>query len=167
LAGRPTSRRRRVATLVLLAVVGGLATVAVAGTVGAAPTSRRVSGTWDLTVADPSPGCTQNCILVTFRGGISGNGEAVAVGPPAPAHPPSNLMAPGDATVHTRRGDLFLSGTSVFNPTGEGEFTFLFRITGGTGAMAGASGWVGSVGVSDVPATQFTNERYEGRLVLP
>jgi hypothetical protein len=118
-------------------------------------------------VLDPSPTCTEDCIGVTFRGGINGSGESVTVSPPVPAHPPTNVIAEGDVTVHTKKGDLFMSGTAVFNPTGEGEFTFLFRITGGTGGLAGASGWVGSVGASDIPGVVLTNERYQGTLTLP
>jgi hypothetical protein len=151
----------------LLVVVAGLATFVAAGSVGAEARSRRLAGTWSLTIVNPAPTCTESCIVVAFRGAINGNGE----GPGAtlsPATPPPYLFGQGngDITIHTFKGDVFLQGSVIFNPTDDGEFAFLFRIVGGTGVYEGATGWIGSVGEAEIPGLRLVNQRYEGRLHL-
>ncbi|MGI9022876.1 MAG: hypothetical protein ACR2HV_06550 [Acidimicrobiales bacterium] len=71
--------------------------------------------------------------------------------------------------MHTPDGDLNMAGTIVFNPdpASAGETTFLFKITGGTGALTGASGYVMAMGTADVPGALVRHAPYTGELILP
>jgi len=165
-----TTARRCIAGFLSLIGAIGMMTVALVGSpADAAAKTRRLAGTFDFkrgasaTCTDPA-----SCVVANFKGVIRGPGEGPSTAV-FPAQPPTNVVAEGTLVVHTSDGDLYLAGTSVFNPdpASDGEFTVLFKIVGGTGALTGASGYIMSATTSDVPGSVITNARYTGKLVLP
>jgi hypothetical protein len=51
------------------------------------------------------------------------------------------VVLTGDNVFHTTDGDFFTKDAIVLNTAGDGEFTEIDTITGGTGEYAGASGY--------------------------
>lgn len=151
-----------------MAAIGLAGITFVGGEVGAAPRSQKIAGTFDLRLAASAACPDPTCARFTFRGVIRGPGE----GPTTaifPAQPPSNLIGQGLATVHTSSGDVHLAGSSIFNPdpASDGEIVFNLKIVGGTGAYAGAGGYILAFGPAEVPGAVASNLIYTGRLTLP
>ena len=92
-------------------------------------------------------GCTSPvglCAAGRFTGAIHGPFEIVVTNA-TPTSDPNVLLLETMSVLHTKKGDLFLSGLTLLN-TATGEFSSVDTITGGTGKYAGATGTLQSTG---------------------
>jgi opacity protein-like surface antigen len=129
------------------------AALAVAGAVPAlaAKPCKPVNGHFEAVIVPPGPDCPGFCTAGRVWGGIQGEYEFVATGF-APAillgGIPSAQFFAGQSVIALKSGDE-LTGTDsgTIDPappigTGAGGFASLISFTGGTGAMAGATGQI-------------------------
>lgn len=154
---------RVLAMLVLatLAVLPAIGSRAVASS-GSMPVNGHIQSQ---VVAGPS--CTSPVGLCTagrFNGGIQGDFEftATSLTPTATA---GVFFYTGTIVVHTRRGDLLCASAGVFNTSGDGELVDHCTITGGTGNLTGASGYLLTIGTF-TPAAGGDSD-YRGTLSTP
>jgi hypothetical protein len=166
LAGPARLRRAFVAVVVVVAV-GGAGVASQVATAQPGPVT--VKGTFDSqTVTGPS--CTAptgQCFKGAFHGSIKGH-TAGALLSTAPTQQPDVVLIDASFTIHTRSGDLtFAHEQIVYNtsPSGEGEFSILAELTGGTGRYAGATGYVLGVGTRPL-STGVAKGTYVGRITL-
>jgi hypothetical protein len=92
-------------------------------------------------------GCTSPvdlCAAGRFTGGLHGPFEIVVTNA-TPTSDPDVLLLETSSVLHTKKGDIFLSGRTVLN-TVTGAFSSVDTITGGTGKYAGATGTLHSTG---------------------
>ena len=154
-------------TTVVLAL-SGLA-VGFTGRAFAEPRTRAVSGQAQFQLA-PGPGCTSPfgiCTTGTISGDLRGTlaGTARSFVVPADASVPSVASYINRIVIHTEPGDLTCTEVGGANTAGDGEFAGLCEITGGSGRLAGATGYLLLRGTFN-PAAGGAY-RYDGRLTLP
>ena len=78
------------------------------------------------------------------------------------------MLIDAATTIRTRRGSLhFAHQQAVYDvtPTGRGEFSWILRITGGTGRFAGATGYLAGAG-NTPPSTGRSTSTYFGEITL-
>jgi hypothetical protein len=78
------------------------------------------------------------------------------------------MLIDAATTIRTRRGSLhFAHQQAVYNvtPIGRGEFSWILRITGGTGRFAGATGYLAGAG-NTPPSTGRSTSTYFGEITL-
>ena len=126
-----------------------LTAVAVAGltvtTVHADSNTKTVKGKFEERAF--TEGCTSPvdlCATGRFTGGIHGPFDIV-VSSATPTSDPDVLLLETTSVLHTKKGDLFLSGLTLLN-TVTGFFSSVDTITDGTGEFAGATGTLQSTG---------------------
>jgi hypothetical protein len=113
------------------------------------------------------PFCTspvQLCTAGRFNGGIQGEFEFTATSL-TPTPTAGVFFYTGTIVVHTQRGELFCADAGVFNTAGDGELADLCTITGGTGDLAGASGYLQTIGTFTAAAGGDSD--YRGKLTTP
>jgi len=140
--------RLRTTVLISSAVVGALAILETA----AAETCERIEG-WVLLFkategcTSPVPLCTQGMFLSPNPNWNGANwffsmlGSAPSVGLTAEVVPSSTLSYAGKVRITTASGSIETSNTGVFDPV-NAAFSQLDRITGGTGGLSGAKGFI-------------------------
>jgi hypothetical protein len=164
-----TTRRNRIGIRAAAgagAMLFMLSTLA-AGSAGAKATSKPISGHFDTQLAN-TPGCASPvglCAVGEMSGALSGTLE-LTVQSITPSADPDVAFVSSTSVLHTKDGDIYFrdSATANMSPTGEGEFSSLDRIVGGTGKYAGASGYMRGSGFL-VDGRDFGT--YEGKVVLP
>lgn len=163
---------RRTTTLVLalaliLSVAGILARDASAGT-------QIVRGR--ATFAVDLFGCSSPiglCYAGTLTGDVQGNLEATLQGALPSLWPLGVLFYGGDAVIRTTTGDLFcgmnvLTNESPFSV--DGEWVGLCVISGGTGRLANASGYLQFFGTTNkalLPTLSTGKAEYRGKIITP
>ncbi len=162
-----SARLRRSVAVVVVAVVGGAGVASQAATAQPAPVT--VAGTFDSqTVTGPSCAApTGQCFEGAFHGSLSGKTAGELLGS-APTQQPDVVLIDAALTLHTRSGDLrFGHEQIVYNtsPSGEGEFSILAEVTGGSGLYAGATGYVQGVGTRPL-STGVAKGTYVGKITL-
>jgi hypothetical protein len=158
--------RRALAAIVATVAVGG---ACVASQATAHPGTLKVKGTFE-SQSFTGPRCTAptgQCFEGTFHGSIHGttDGSLMSV---TPTQQPQVVLIDVSSTIHTAHGDLnsghqqIVSNTSL---SGNGEFSVLSEITGGTGRFAGATGYLQGVGTRS-PSTGASKGTYVGEITL-
>jgi hypothetical protein len=145
------------AALALLVLDGRAAAAPRAKPVIGHLTSRQVTG----------PACASPIGLCTagrLTGGDQGAFEFAAARV-APSDVPGVLLYTGRLVVHTREGDLACTDAGAFNTAGDGEVVDLCEVTGGTGQLSGATGYLRVFGTF-TPAAGGDSD-YRGVLRLP
>jgi hypothetical protein len=162
-----SARLRHALVAVVVVAVGGAGVASQVATAQPGPVT--VNGTFDShTVTGPS--CTAptgQCFKGAFHGSISGN-TAGGLLSSASTQQPDVVLIDASFTVHTRSGDLtFAHEQIVYNtsPSGEGEFSILAELTGGTGRYAGATGYLQAVGTRPL-STGIAKGTYVGKITL-
>jgi hypothetical protein len=161
----PTRLRRALVAIVVVLVGGaGVASQAVAQ-----PGPLKVKGTFDSqTVTGPS--CTAptgQCFKGAFHGSIQGitEGSLLSV---TPTQQTDVVLIDAAFTIHARRGDLTFGHEQIMyntSPSGNGEFSLLAEVTGGTGRYAGATGYLQGIGTRPL-STGVATGTYVGKIAL-
>jgi hypothetical protein len=141
-----------------------------AGQATAKPPVLKVKGHYKSQLAG-GPGCqaaTGRCFAGRIYGRtISGSftGEINSITPTAQ----EDVMLIDAATrIRTKRGSLYFAHQQAVynvNPTGRGEFSWILRITRGTGRFAGATGYLAGAG-NTPPSTGRSTSTYFGEIKL-
>jgi hypothetical protein len=162
---RPRLRHALVA-LVATVVVGG---AGLASQAAAQPGTVKVKGTFDSqTVTGPScTAPTDQCFEGAFHGSLHGSthGSLLSV---IPTQQSDVVLIDASLTLHTPHGDLtFAHEQIVYNtsPSGNGEFSILAEVTGGTGRYTGATGYIQGVGTRPL-STGVARGSYVGEITL-
>jgi hypothetical protein len=165
LTRKPRLRRAGITLLAGVAVTGaGLASQATAQ-----PGTIKVTGHLQTQIADgvdcsaPTGLCFSGDIYGVLSGSIEGKVNTIV-----PTAEPDIVVLDATTTIHTHHGDLhFAHEHAVYNtaPDGNGEFSWLMQITGGTGRYAGATGSMQGTGLAP-PATGATTSTYVGEITL-
>ena len=141
--------------------------------VGAQEQCRQVNGHYvERAVAPRCPSPVELCIEGEFSGGVRGAFAVTATALTPTADTPTTAVVhfTGDGVIHARigarEGDLFFKSAGAFHTVGTGEIVDLQVITGGTGALTGASGALHASGTFD-PATGSGESEYTGTVCLP
>jgi hypothetical protein len=120
-------------------------------------------------------GCTSPvglCIAGEYNGVIKGafDGTATSLTPTADTPATAVVLFTSNSMIHARiggkQGDLIVKNAGAFHTAGEGEIVDMQFITGGTGAMANASGVLRASGTFDL-ATGMGESEYIGNICLP
>jgi hypothetical protein len=95
--------------------------------------------------ADPTPTCGSAidlCAGATLQGNLDATSEFVGTGFVVTDDTPVTavVVLTGDNTFHTSRGDFFTKDAIVLSTIGDGEFSEVDVVVGGTGDYAGATG---------------------------
>jgi hypothetical protein len=112
------------------------------------------------------------CIEGEFSGGIRGAFAVTATSLTPTADTPTTavVLFTGDGVIRARvggkQGDLFFKSAGAFHTVGSGEIVDLQLITGGTGALTGASGALRASGTFD-PVAGSGESEYTGMVCLP
>jgi len=140
-----------------------------AGGAGATPRSLPMRGIFD---APPfgGPSCPSPvglCFAGQFRGTLNGPALVVAnsLTPTAQA---GVFLADASVVIHDLRGDVSCSHQQVIanlTPASDGEFSIVCEITSGTGAYAGATGYLYGTGNAP-PGTGQASGTYAGKVVF-
>ena len=106
------------------------------------------------------------CTAGRLTGGVQGDFE-FALMRLLPSDVPDVQLYTGRLVVHTRGGDLFCTDAGAFNanPASDGEVVDLCEITGGTGRLSGATGYLRVYGTFTSAAGGDSD--YRGVLGLP
>jgi hypothetical protein len=78
------------------------------------------------------------------------------------------MLVDAATTIRTRRGSLYFAHQQAVynvNRTGRGEFSWILRITRGTGRFAGATGYLAGAG-NTPPSTGRSTSTYFGEITL-
>lgn len=166
--GRPAVQQSLGRTLIAIVVAAAVGGAAVASPVAAKPGTVKVKGTFENQIFS-GPKCAspvQLCVKGEFRGSLKGPDEAVAHSI-TPTNEPDVVLGDMTLKIHDKRGDLTCHELFLFNtaPSGEGPFSWLCEITGGTGRYAGASGYLQGIGLSP-PSTGASTGTYRGVIEL-
>ena len=159
-ANRRLLRAVAVAAIVTTGIAGG-------ASAGASPRSQRAFGTFTSRIFN-GPGCSSPvdlCSTGRIMGTFNGALDLVATSmTPTPA--PGVTLVVGDAVIRDARGVVRCTESILLDTTagGDGEFSALCEITGGTGRWAGASGYLHVTG-NNVGGTQGSGF-YSGKVVL-
>ena len=162
---RSRLRRAVVATL----VVAGTGIAGLSGQATAQPATTKVTG-HVATQISGGPDCdapSGQCFAGEIKGVVSGTVEA-AINSITPTVQPDIALVDASVTIHTRDGDLRFEHEQIvynINPTGRGEFSWILRITSGTGRYAGATGFLQGAGTAP-PATGVSTSPYVGEIKL-
>ena len=160
-----TRSRLRRATIAGL-VAGAAAIVAIAPQATAQPATLKIDGkikTQLASCAAPAGLCFDGTVKGDLKGTIHGDINSLA-----PTQQPGVQLVDVTTTIHTKKGDLhFAHEQVVYNttPDGDGEFSWLMEITGGTGIYAGATGYMQGAGNAP-PATGVSTSPYVGEITL-
>lgn len=160
---------RRAAPAAFIILAACLAVVGATRRAGAASRSHPVKGHAVFQLA-PGPGCGSPfgiCTSGTIAGDIRGTiqGVARAFSPGVDPSVPSVASYVNGIVIRTAEGDLMCTEAGAANTAGDGEFSGLCEITGGTGRLAGASGYLHFFGVFN-PVSGGSYD-YVGKVTLP
>jgi hypothetical protein len=136
-------------TLAALAVTALAASLLAGGAAWADPVCQAIHGRVDLAASEPTCGsATGLCATGILHGTIHGNSEFVGTSAVPTVNTPATgvLVLTGDNTIHTSDGDLFTKDSIVLDTAGDGEFAEVDTIVGGTGELAGATGYLVATG---------------------
>ncbi len=152
----------------LLAAVAAVAALAAAAPARAAVL--KVKGHYSSQLAE-GPDCTaatKRCFVGKIYGeDISGSftGGINSITPTAQA---DVMLVDAVTTITTTRGNLYFAHQQAVynvNPKGRGEFSWILRITRGTGRYAGATGYLQGSG-NTPPSTGKSTSTYVGEITL-
>ena len=155
-------------------MLAGMALALAATSVSAEDRSAPVNGHYAERAAAPTS-CASPvglCIEGEFSGAIRGAFAVTATSFTPTADTPVTAVVhfTGDGVIHARiggnQGDLFFKSAGAFHTVGTGEIVDLQFITGGTGALAGASGALRASGTFD-PVAGSGESEYTGMICLP
>lgn len=126
------------------------------GTADAHDLCLRVYGQISLTPTDPA-GCGSAvgvCAVGELRGTLRGDSAFVGTSfvPTVDIATTGAALLTGDNAIHTRRGTLYTKDAVVLRTVGEGEFSEIDTIVGGTGDFEGATGVLTAYGTYDAAA---------------
>jgi hypothetical protein len=164
LAVRPLVRR----TVVAVAVAAAAGGAAFANPAAAGSGTVKVKGTLanqSFTGPDcPSP--VDLCFKGKISGSLNGPDEGI-VQSLTPTSDPDVVFGEADLKIQDKQGDLNCRELFVLNisPTGDGHFSWVCEITGGTRRYAGASGYLHGIGNAS-PTTGETTATYRGMITL-
>lgn len=158
----------------LTAFLAGTTLILAATSVDAEDRCSHVNGHYAERAAAPTscPSPVGLCIEGEFSGSVRGAFAVTATSFTPTADTPTTAVIhfTGDGVIHARvggkQGDLFFKSAGAFHTVGTGEIVDLQFITGGTGALAGASGALRASGTFD-PATGSGESEYTGMVCLP
>lgn len=131
-------------TLFAFALVLALGSI-VAQPASAAPVCRPVAGLVDIIANEPACGSAISlCANATLRGSLRAHSDFIGTSsvPTVDTAATGVVLLTGDNVFHTADGDFFTKDAIVLNTTGDGEFTEIDTIVGGTGRYAGATGYL-------------------------
>jgi len=158
--------------LACVAAVAALLATALPGqNVLARQSCKPVTGHFEARLVPP-PDCTSVvgvCTAGGVWGGLQGdyNFTMSKLVPTAEPETGSIFFFTGRSVVHTKDGDLLGVDTGTIDlPPGQGGFASLITWTGGTGALAGATGQIRLRGFLDA-AVGTTSGDYEGSICVP
>jgi hypothetical protein len=147
--------------------------LAAPGSAGAAASCRTVEGSYT-EQAVTGPECLSPvglCIAATYRGDLRGPFEGRATSIVTTADTPTTTVAffttdsTFDGTYRDRRGTLTIKNAGAFTSNPDGSIVDLQTITGGTGALAGATGSLRATGTFSFATGGRST--YQGVLCLP
>jgi hypothetical protein len=124
-------------------------TFCLAGAAFADPICKAVHGRVDLAATEPTCGSAIGlCAGGVLNGTLHGHSEFVGTSFVSTVETPTTgvIVLTGDNTIHTQDGDIFTKDSVVLDTAGDGEFAEVDTIVGGTGAYAGASGYLTATG---------------------
>jgi len=101
--------------------------------------------------ADPTPTCgsvIDLCATATVQGSLGATTDFVGTSfvPTVDTEVTAVVVLTGDNTFHTPRGDFFTKDAIVLSTIGDGEFSEVDVVGGGTGDYAGATGVLAATG---------------------
>jgi hypothetical protein len=132
---------RRPAFAALILTLG----LAAAMPASADPVCKAVHGRVEIVAHEPTCGSAiALCASAILHGTIKANSDFIGTSsvPTIDTATTGVVVLTGDNVFHTTDGDFFTKDAIVLNTTGDGEFTEIDTITGGTGEYAGASGYL-------------------------
>ena len=153
---------------------GAIALGAIAGIAGQATAKSsvlKVKGHYKAQVA-VGPGCeaaTGRCFAGRIYGRAISGSFTGAINSITPTAQEDVMLIDAATTIRTKRGSLhFAHQQAVYNvnPSGRGEFSWILRITRGTGRFAGATGYLAGAG-NTPPSTGRSTSTYFGEIKLP
>jgi hypothetical protein len=168
--GRLGGRRFSLRVACVGFAVGAVAIGAIAGHATAKPSVLKVKGHYRAQVA-AGPDCeaaTGQCFAGRIYGRALSGSFSGAINAITPTAQEDVMLVDAATTIRTRRGSLhFAHQQAVYNvnPTGRGEFSWILRITRGTGRYAGATGYLAGAG-NTPPSTGRSTSTYFGEIKL-
>jgi hypothetical protein len=112
------------------------------------------------------------CIAGEYNGVIKGafEGYTTSVTPTADNPPTGVVLFTSNSVIHasvgSKQGDLFVKNAGAFRTVGSGDIVDLQVITGGSGALSGASGVLRASGTFDSTTGSGASD-YIGSICLP
>lgn len=119
----------------------GLTTIPASAT----PVCQAIHGRVEIAAYEPTCGSAIDlCAHAILHGTIKATSDFVGTSsvPTVDTATTGVVLLTGDNVFHTTDGDFFTKDAIVLNTAGEGEFTEIDTITGGTGEYEGASGYL-------------------------
>lgn len=133
--------KTRFASLAFLLTLG----LAVGNSASATPVCQAVHGRVEIAAYEPTCGSAiALCAHAILHGTIKATSDFIGTSAVPTIDTPTTgvLTLTGDNVFHTTDGDFFTKDAIVLNTAGEGEFTEIDTITGGTGEYEGATGYL-------------------------
>ena len=167
-AGRDPRRAASVGVAAGLIAIGAIA--GIAGQATAKSSVLKVKGHYRSQLAQ-GPDCaavTGQCFAGRIYGRTLSGSFTGGINSVTPTAQEDVMLIDAATTIRTRRGSLhFAHQQAVYNvnPTGRGEFSWILRITGGTGRFAGATGYLAGAG-NTPPSTGRSTSTYFGEITL-
>lgn len=142
--------KKTVSTLVRFACLLVVLLPLVAGPAFAGPVCKKVHSHLFIE-ADPEPTCGSAidlCAAATLQGSLQATTEFVGTSfvPTVDTAVTAVVLLTGDNTFHTSRGQLFTKDAIVLSTVGDGDFSEVDVVVGGTGDYAGATGVLTATG---------------------
>ncbi|HKV07185.1 MAG TPA: hypothetical protein VJ725_03540 [Thermoanaerobaculia bacterium] len=132
--------KTRFASLAFLLTLG-LTTIPASAT----PVCQAVHGRVEIAAYEPTCGSAiALCAHAMLHGTIKATSDFIGTGAVPTADTPTTgvLTLTGDNVFHTTDGDFFTKDAILLNTGGDGEFSEIDTITGGTGEYEGATGYL-------------------------
>ena len=159
-----------VASVGLAATVAIAAITGIAGQAAAKPSVLKVKGHYKTQLAS-GPDCkaaTKQCFAGKIYGEDISGSFTGGINSITPTAQEDVMLIDAVTKITTKRGNLhFAHQQAVYNvnPTGRGEFSWILRITRGTGRYAGATGYLQGIG-NTPPSTGKSTSAYFGEIKL-
>jgi hypothetical protein len=131
----------RFASLAFLLTLG----LAAGNAASATPVCQAVHGRVEIAAYEPTCGSAiALCAHAMLHGTIKATSDFVGTGAVPTADTPATgvLTLTGDNVFHTTDGDFFTKDAILLNTGGDGEFSEIDTITGGSGEYEGATGYL-------------------------
>lgn len=166
----PTAIRKIGKRMVAFAITG-VTVLLITGQAAAGGACIPVAGTFTINPVPPAD-CNSAvgiCGKGSFSGALRGDyfSPFTSIVPTADTPTTNVVLFTADTTLHARlstlSGDIMFKEGGAFHVAGEGEFSELFSVTGGTGAFAGATGQIYGNGTA---VNGAGNGAYFGKICL-